>query len=147
MFVQFYAVKEVNTSTENVNAILVGKAKNVNCGMMNAKYLIVTDTGIVLTENAAASGVTRESFVKRVSLNPLTTNNSVSHSNVVSFLFCNSSGFSAQLIAHTLLVLVMDIAWKGLVFARKAGKALIVDRWTKRHCNAYQTVLDTDLMI
>lgn len=71
VFVRFCAVKEVNTSTENVNAILDGKAKNVNCGMMNVKYLIAMDMGIVLMENAAASGVTRESFVKRVSLNPL----------------------------------------------------------------------------
>lgn len=116
VFVRFCAVKEVNTSTENVNAILDGKAKNVNCGMMNVKYLIAMDMGIVLMENAAASGVTRESFVKR-------------------------------LIVHTLHVLVMDIAWKGLAFVRRAGKALIVDKWTKRHYNVYQTVLVMDLMI
>jgi len=41
----------------------------------------------------------------------------------------------------------MDIAWKGLAFVRRAGKALIVDKWTKRHYNVYQTVLVMDLMI
>lgn len=49
----------------NANAILDGKAKNVHCVTMNAKYQIATGTGTALTENARASGVTRASSAAR----------------------------------------------------------------------------------
>lgn len=41
MFVRFYVVNEVNTSTANVNVTLDGKVKNVLFDMTNVRFQIV----------------------------------------------------------------------------------------------------------
>lgn len=50
----------------NANAILVGRARNVNLGMTSARFLTATAMGTVLMASATASADIRENSVRRV---------------------------------------------------------------------------------
>lgn len=68
MFVQFYVHKRVNILMVNANAILVGKARNVSCAMMNAKYQTATDMVIVSAANVHVYVAIKENSVRKVRL-------------------------------------------------------------------------------
>lgn len=68
MYVQYYAVNAVNTSTESANATLDGKAKNVLFVMMNAKSLIAMATDIASTESVHASEVIKANFAEKLTV-------------------------------------------------------------------------------
>lgn len=65
-FVPFFVRPVANTSMASVNAILVGRVKNVRYVTMSAKCPIATDTDIVSAESVNALAVTRGNTVKMV---------------------------------------------------------------------------------
>lgn len=62
MCVQYYVANVVNTSTENANAILAGKAKSAHSATTNVKFQTATATATASTENARASEDIKGSF-------------------------------------------------------------------------------------
>lgn len=85
MFVRCCALNVVNTLTESVNAIPDGRARNVPCGMMSAKYPTVMDMVIVLAGSANASEDTKGNTAKKVS--PFLSTLEIFTFKIVSFFF------------------------------------------------------------